>query len=107
MTGDPGHLTALAARVRHEAERVRTTATCVDHTSDVAWQSAAAHAFRGRVGALVLGLRGVAQDLDEGAAAIEAHAAAVQRAHELLGRLVHSGQGLTHEALRQVSGGIP
>ncbi|HEV7149038.1 MAG TPA: hypothetical protein VGN48_18770 [Pedococcus sp.] len=104
MTGDPGQLRLLAARVRHEAERVRTTAHGVDHASDVAWQSAAAHAFRSRVGRLVMGLRMVAQDLDDGARAIEVHAAAVQSAHEMLGRVVQSGQRLTHEAIRQVSG---
>jgi hypothetical protein len=51
-----------------------------------------------------MGLRMVAQDLDDGARAIEVHAAAVQGAHELLGRMVQSGQRLTHEAMRQVSG---
>jgi hypothetical protein len=104
MTGDPGQLRLLAARVRREAERVRVTAHGVDRASEVTWQSAAAHAFRGRVGRLVMGLRMVAQDLDDGARAIEVHAAAVQSAHELLGRAVQSGQRLTHEAMRQVSG---
>lgn len=103
MTGDPGQLRVLAARVRHEAERVRATAHGVDRAGDVAWQSAAAHAFRSRVGRLAMGLRIVAQDLDDGARAIEVHAAAVQSADELLGRVVQSGQRLTHEAMRQVT----
>lgn len=106
MTGDPGQLRLLAARVRHEAERVRATAHGVDRAGEVAWQSAAAHAFRGRVGRLVMGLGMVAQDLDDGARAIELHAAAVEGAHELLGRVVHSGQRLTREALRELSGAV-
>lgn len=104
MTGDPGQLRLLAARVRHEAERVRATAHGVDRASEVAWQSPAAHAFRGRAGRLAMGLRMVAQDLDDGARAIEVHAAAVQSAHDLLDRVVDSGQRLTHEAMRQVAG---
>lgn len=104
MTGDPGQLRLLAARVRHEAERVRATAHGVDHAGEVAWQSAAAHAFRHRVGRLVTGLCMVAQELEDGATAIEVHAAAVQSVQELFGRVVQSGQRLTQDAIRQVSG---
>lgn len=104
--GDPGQLRALAARVRQEAERVRATAHRVEVASDVAWHSPAAYAFRGRVGVRVLGLCRVAQDLDEGAAAIDVHAAAVQGAHDLLGRVVHSGSHRGHGVMRQISDGL-
>jgi len=92
MVGNPEQIRAVAARLRHEADQLRSVSVRVGATRGIAWRSAAANAFRERVAEAVHGERRVAQLLEDAAAAVERHAAAVERVLDELARLARLAQ---------------
>lgn len=100
MVGDPAQIRAVAARLRREADEVRSVGARVGAARGVEWRSAAAEAFRDRVTEAVHGERRTAQLLDEAAAALDAHAAGVERTLAELVRLAHA----TQAAAQRVAG---
>ena len=80
MIGDPHEIRALATRLRADAELLRRLATRVGRTRDLAWRSRAATLFRARVGERVHALGCSAQQLDEAATRVQAHAEGVEAA---------------------------
>ncbi|HYN28284.1 MAG TPA: hypothetical protein VES95_00225 [Dermatophilaceae bacterium] len=63
--GDPDHLLALAARWTAVGQRTVRRAETVAALGAVAWESAAADAFRAELVARVAGLRRLAEDQDD------------------------------------------
>jgi hypothetical protein len=85
MTGETTEIRSVAARVRHEGDRVRQLAVRVDATRDLQWRSPAAEAFRDRVAERVAGLVQAARAAHDAADAVERHARACES------RLTHLG----------------
>jgi hypothetical protein len=92
MVGDPDELRTVAARLRREADQVRSVSLRVGAARRVEWHSVAAEAFRERVSEAVHGERRAAELLDEAASAVDAHAAAVQCVLEELARVARTAQ---------------
>ena len=88
MVGSSEDLRAVARQVRRDAERVRQVAARVGATRGLRWRSVSATRFRevvtDRVGALARSAAG----LETAADALETHARALDRAHDVLGALV-------------------
>ena len=89
---DPAEITALAGRIERHAEAIRTAARrlacAVVATS---WDGRAARCFDGAAADLVRGLHTAAQRLDDAAAALRRHAAAVGDTLATLRRLAADG----------------
>lgn len=98
MVGDPEQIRAAAARLRADADRVRQLAARVGMTRDTRWRSAAAAAFRERVGERVHSLRRAAQGLDEAAGLVESHARGVAQARAEAARVAAMGAELARES---------
>ncbi|NNM47567.1 hypothetical protein [Knoellia koreensis] len=97
MSADPLRLRDLAQRLDAEAEQARALARRVDAVSGVAWQSAAAEAFRERVAEAAIRLRHTATRLDEAADLTRAHALAVERAITALAEVAHDAAAAAQE----------
>ena len=106
MTGDLHALTALAARLRAEAERTRDVTSRVGHAREVQWQSVAATAFRANVDHVVSGLRRVAEELDEAAGALDQHGRAVQAARDVIAQAAAQANAVG-VGLASVAGAVP
>ncbi|MGZ4602311.1 MAG: hypothetical protein ACXV0U_01800 [Kineosporiaceae bacterium] len=80
-----------AAEVAGLADEVRAIAEGVRRAGDVEWRSAAAASFRQGLDAEVRRLLAVAGEVDEGAVALRAHAAAIEALGPvpLVGALLH------------------
>jgi hypothetical protein len=100
MSVDPLRLRALAQRLDAEAEQARALARRVDAVSGVAWESAAADAFRERVAEAAIRLRHTATRFDEAADLTRAHALAVERAIAALTELAHDAAIAADDAAR-------
>ena len=98
MIGDPHEIRALAQQLRTDAQLLRQLATRVGRTRDVAWRSRAATLFRERVGERVHGLRRSAEQLDEAAWRVQAHADAVEAARAEVLRVAALGADLARAA---------
>ena len=98
MIADPHEIRALAARLRADAQLLREFATRVGRTCDVAWRSRAATLFRDRAGERVHGLRRSAEQLDEAAGRVLAHADGVEAARAEVLRVAALGDDLARAA---------
>ena len=98
MVGDPQQIRALAARLRADAERLRHLARRVGRTRDVAWRSRAATLFRERVAERAHALGCAAQELDEAARRVDAHAEGVEVARAEVARVAARGAELARTA---------
>ena len=87
MVGTAEQVRGLATSLRGEAQRLRAVAARVAATRSVAWESAAAQAFRDVVTARVLGLRRQAAELEEAADLLVVHAAGVEAAEAEVARV--------------------
>jgi uncharacterized protein YukE len=107
VTGDFHSLTALAARLRVEAQRTRDVTRRVGQAREVHWQSVAARAFRAKVEHLMSGLGRVADELDEAAGALERHGVAVQDARDAIAQATVVGDGLAAVARSGIAAATP
>jgi hypothetical protein len=92
MVGEPDRIRTVAARLRREAEQLRSVSARVGATRGVEWRSGAADAFRHRVSEAVHGQRRAAELLDEAARAVDLHAAAVELVLDELTRLARAAR---------------
>ena len=77
LTGEAAPLRALATMLEHLADDVRAAAARAGRTAGVEWSSLAADAFRHSLAEQADGVRRCATAVDDAAAALTAHAAAV------------------------------
>ena len=103
MYGDPQHLRVLAHLLEEEAHRVAASATRLGRSaSAVRWESTAAGLMQSRVQGQVRSMRQVARHYAEAAAAVRAHAAAVEqqldRIEQVQARVHRLGSALEHLA---------
>jgi hypothetical protein len=79
LPGDPDALDRIAGRIARHADDVRTGATTLRvRSANVRWLSTGADAFRAGIERDAITLIRAAQDLDEAAAALRAHAGTVR-----------------------------
>lgn len=96
--GDPHEIRALATRLRADADRLRQLAVRVGRTREVTWRSRAATLFRERVGERAHALRRSAQQLDEAAGRVQAHADGVEAARAEVLRVAALGADFARAA---------
>lgn len=79
MYGEPAEVRRMARQVGGWAEQTRADAGRAARAADVRWQSVAAQRFRQRVDDAVESVARAARELDDLQAALDAHAAEVER----------------------------
>ena len=101
--GDPTELDRLAGRIRAAARQVWDQAsTLSSRCAQVEWESAAADRFRGSVDLDVAALRRTVEDLEEAAAALEAHAETVRERIAAIARIEHAVAGWFGDQVRNL-----
>ena len=85
-----------AEELRREADRLLAAATAV------AWRSTSADRMRSRVEDRHREIRGTAGEIDDAAAALDAHAAEVERLVALIAAIEHKVRGMISAALDRI-----
>ena len=88
----------MATRLHADADRLRHLAVRVGRTRDLAWRSRAATLFRERVGERAHALQRSAQQLDEAAGRVQAHADGVEAARAEVLRVAALGADFARAA---------